>query len=99
LHSRDFFHRGFRTFIAAAPFHFLIKDSLKIGISKLSIVFFTKTYRDLFSNIISPENLFMAGEAFKTDKLMASLHSYLGVFSHADAMRLSEKLKNMLWLL
>ena len=41
---------------------------------------------------------FRAGEISK-EQLEASLRSYLGVLSHANAERLSDEMKNLLWFL
>ena len=56
-----------------------------------------KTKRRMFKKFKAKVAAYRAGDVSK-DALMASLQSYLGVLSHADAFRLAEELKNLLWL-
>jgi len=35
--------------------------------------------------------------ALSEESLMASLQSYLGAMSHADAVQLAEEMKNLIW--
>ena len=58
----------------------------------------TKTRRRIFAKFKAKLAACHAGN-LSEDALMASLQSYLGVFSHADARRLSEGLQNMVWFL
>lgn len=62
------------------------------------IVLRTKTRRRIFRKLkerVSEYKMGIIGEP----ALVASLQSYLGVFSHAHAHRLSEEMQNQLWFL
>ncbi|MDE2019870.1 MAG: RNA-directed DNA polymerase [Patescibacteria group bacterium] len=56
----------------------------------------TKTQKRIFKNLERLVARYRTG-AISKERLEASLRSYLGVFSHADAKRLEEKLKNLVW--
>ncbi len=56
----------------------------------------TKTRRRMFKKFRIAISRFRAGEISK-ERLEALLSSYLGVLSHADAIRLAEKMKNLIW--
>ena len=58
----------------------------------------TKTRKRIFKNFERLVARYRAGAVSK-ERLEASLRSYLGVFSHADAKRFEEKLKNIVWFL
>ena len=57
-----------------------------------------KTKRRIFTKFKTKVAAYHAGN-LSEDALMASLQSYLGVFSHADAIQLKEELENLLWFL
>jgi hypothetical protein len=57
-----------------------------------------KTRRRIFKKFKTKIVAYRAGE-LSEDALMTSLQSYLGVLSHADAFRLAEEMKNLLWLI
>jgi hypothetical protein len=56
----------------------------------------TKTRRRIFKKFKAKIAAYRTG-LISEGMLMASLRSYLGVLSHADAYRLAEELKNLLW--
>ena len=75
------------------------------GVDFLGYVFFgkhrlvrTKTRRRMFKKFKMRIAAFRAG-AISENTLSASLSSYLGVLSHADAHRLSEEMENLVWFL
>ena len=75
------------------------------GIDFLGYVFFdhhrivrAKTRRRMFEKFKVKVAAFRAG-AISENVLRASLSSYLGVFSHADAKRFSEEMENLVWFL
>jgi hypothetical protein len=57
-----------------------------------------KTRRRIFKKFKTKIVAYHAGE-LSEDALVASLQSYLGVMSHADAFQLAEEIKNLLWLI
>ena len=57
-----------------------------------------KTRRRMFAQFKIKIAAFRAGAVSK-DSLAASLRSYLGVFSHADAIQRAEEIKNLVWFL
>ena len=73
------------------------------GIDFLGYVMFTgyrlirtKTRHRIFAKFKAKVAAYHAGD-LSEDSLMASLQSYLGVLSHADAHEFGEELKNQLW--
>ena len=58
----------------------------------------TKTRRRMFKKFKLAVARCRAGEISK-ERLEAALRSYLGVLSHANAERLSDELKNLVWFL
>jgi hypothetical protein len=57
----------------------------------------TKTKTRMFRKLHAKVEQYNAGKVEK-DRLKQSLQSYLGVLSHANAYRLSQKLLNLFWL-
>jgi len=91
-----------RLALALHPNKIFIKK-LHHGIDFLGYVFFNhhrivraKTRRRMFKKFKEKIAAFRAG-AISEDALTASLQSYLGVLSHADALQLSEELRNLIW--
>jgi RNA-directed DNA polymerase len=75
------------------------------GVDFLGYVFFgkhrlvrTKTRKRMFKKFKMRIAAFRAG-AISENALGASLSSYLGVLSHADAVQLSEEMENLVWFL
>lgn len=56
----------------------------------------TKTRRRMFTKFRAKTAAYRAG-ALPEESLAASLQSYLGVMSHANAIRLAEEMKNLVW--
>ncbi len=75
------------------------------GIDFLGYVFFenhrlvrTKTRKRMFKKFKAKITVFRAG-TISENALYASLASYIGVLSHADAIHLTEELENLVWFL
>jgi len=56
----------------------------------------TKTRRRIFAKFKAKVSAYRAG-TISEESLAASLQSYLGVMSHANAIRLAEEMKNLVW--
>jgi RNA-directed DNA polymerase len=56
----------------------------------------TKTRRRMFAKLKAKVIAYRAG-VLSEESLAASLQSYLGVMSHANATRLAEEMKNLVW--
>jgi len=56
----------------------------------------TKTRRRMFAKFKAKVAAYRTG-ALSEESLMASLQSYLGAMSHADAVQLAEEMKNLIW--
>jgi len=76
---------------------------LNQGIDFLGYVIFpkhrllrTKTRRRMFVKLTEKIMAYHAG-VISEKSLVASLQSYLGVMSHADTVRLADKIKNLIW--
>jgi len=55
------------------------------------------TKRRIFKKFVAKVMAYYAGELSES-ALMASLQSYLGVMSHANAIQLAKEIKNLHWL-
>lgn len=55
-----------------------------------------KTRRRIFAKFKAKVSAYRAG-IISEESLKASLQSYLGVMSHANAIRLTEEMKNLFW--
>lgn len=60
------------------------------------IVLRTKTRRRMMRKLREKVDAYKAG-LIREDQLFASLHSYLGILSHANTHRLREQLLNQFW--
>jgi RNA-directed DNA polymerase len=58
----------------------------------------SKTRRRMLAKFKTKVAVYRAGE-LSQNGLMASLQSYLGVLSHANAIQLAEEIKNLFWFL
>ena len=78
-------------------------QKLNQGIDFLGYVIFpkyrllrTKTKRRMLTKLTEKITAYHM-RVISEESLMASLQSYLGVMSHANAVRLAEKIKNLIW--
>ena len=62
-----------------------------------NIVLRTRTKKRMFRKMAERATLYQSGEISKA-AFEGSLHSYLGVLSHADAHELTERFRNQFWL-